>query len=112
MRYLTGHGDKFGSFVDPWTRAQRMTVTVDGNRLYDWPISTGGGGQRNAERHLQPVFDHYSKEWDNAPMPYSIFFTQSGDTIHGTYEQRSLGRAESHGCVRLSRKNAATLWAQ
>ncbi|MGB8138649.1 MAG: L,D-transpeptidase, partial [Pseudolabrys sp.] len=21
-----------------------------------------------------------------------------------------LGRAESHGCVRLSRKNAATLW--
>jgi lipoprotein-anchoring transpeptidase ErfK/SrfK len=43
-------------------------------------------------------------------MPYSIFFTQSGDAIHGTYEQWSLGRAVSHGCVRLSRKNAATLW--
>ena len=70
-----------------------MTVTVDGNRLYDWPISTGGGRQRNAERHLQAVpmgIDHYSKEWDNAPMPYSIFFTQSGDAIHGTYEQRIL----------------------
>src|ERR1019366_9493408 len=22
--------------------AQRMTVTVDGNQLYDWPVSTGG----------------------------------------------------------------------
>ena len=43
-------------------------------------------------------------------MPYSIFFTQTGNAIHGTYEQRNLGHAVSHGCVRLSVKNAATLW--
>jgi len=43
-------------------------------------------------------------------MPYSIFFTDTGVAVHGTYEQRSLGRAVSHGCVRLSVKNAATLW--
>ena len=43
-------------------------------------------------------------------MPYSIFFTRTGNAIHGTYEQRSLGRAVSHGCVRLSLANAATLW--
>ena len=54
--------------------------------------------------------DHYSDEYDNAPMPYSIFFTQTGNAIHGTYEQRNLGHAVSHGCVRLSVKNAATLW--
>jgi lipoprotein-anchoring transpeptidase ErfK/SrfK len=54
--------------------------------------------------------DHFSKELDDAPMPYSIFFTQIGHAIHGTYQQRSLGRAVSHGCVRLSVKNAATLW--
>jgi hypothetical protein len=54
--------------------------------------------------------DHYSDEYDNAPMPYSIFFTQTGNAIHGTYEQHNLGRAVSHGCVRLSVKNAATLW--
>jgi hypothetical protein len=30
--------------------------------------------------------------------------------MHGTYEQRHLGHAVSHGCVRLSVKNAATLW--
>jgi hypothetical protein len=34
--------------------------------------------------------DHYSDEYDNAPMPYSIFFTQTGNAIHGTYEQRIL----------------------
>jgi hypothetical protein len=54
--------------------------------------------------------DHYSDEWDNAPMPYSIFFTQTGNAVHGTYERRSLGHAVSHGCVRLSVQNAATLW--
>jgi hypothetical protein len=54
--------------------------------------------------------DHHSDEWDNAPMPYSIFFAQTGNAVHGTYEQRSLGHAVSHGCVRLSLANAATLW--
>ena len=53
--------------------------------------------------------DHYSDEWTNAPTPYSIFFTDTGDAIHGTCEQRNLGRAVSLGCVRLSVKNAATL---
>jgi len=93
--------------------AQRMTVTLDGNRLYEWPVSTGGGGYETPSGSFKPFrmeADHFSKEWDNAPMPHSIFFTQTGDAIHGTNEQRSLGRAVSHGCVRLSRKNAATLW--
>jgi hypothetical protein len=54
--------------------------------------------------------DHHSDEWNNAPMPYSIFFTKTGIAMHGTYEQRNLGHAVSHGCVRLSPKNAATLW--
>jgi len=53
--------------------------------------------------------DHYSEEWENAPMPYSIFFTQTGNAIHGTYERRSLGHPVSHGCVRLSLKNYAAL---
>ena len=43
-------------------------------------------------------------------MPYSIFFTKIGHAIHGTNEQRNLGRPVSHGCVRLSVKNAAALW--
>ena len=93
--------------------AQRMTVTVNGEKLYDWPVTTGGRDYDTPSGTFKPFrmeIDHYSDEYDNAPMPYSIFFTQTGNAIHGTYEQRNLGRAVSHGCVRLSLKNAATLW--
>ena len=92
---------------------QRMTVTVNGEQLYQWPVSTGGRGYDTPSGTFKPFrmeIDHTSDEWDNAPMPYSIFFTQTGVAVHGTYEQRNLGRAVSHGCVRLSVKNAATLW--
>src|SRR5215475_6480210 len=93
--------------------AQRMTVTVNGAQLYDWPVSTGGSGYDTPSGTFKPFrmeIDHTSDEWDDAPMPYSIFFTQIGHAIHGTYAQRNLGHAVSHGCVRVSVKNAATLW--
>lgn len=92
---------------------QRMTVTRDGEELYDWPVSTGGRGYETPGGDFKPFrmeIDHYSDEYDQAPMPHSIFFTRTGIAIHGTYEQRNLGKAVSHGCVRLSLKNAATLW--
>ena len=52
----------------------------------------------------------YSKQWDNAPMPHAIFFTKDGHAIHGSLETKKLGRADSHGCVRVSPKNAETLF--
>ena len=55
--------------------------------------------------------DHYSKEFDEAPMPHSIFFTKTGHAIHGTDSVNRLGNPASHGCVRLSRANASTLYA-
>ncbi len=55
--------------------------------------------------------DHYSKEFDDAPMPHSIFFTKIGHAIHGTDSVGRLGTPASHGCVRLSRDNASTLYA-
>jgi hypothetical protein len=93
--------------------AQQMTVTVDGDPRYIWPVATGiarydtPSGQytpSSMERH------HYSREWDDAPMPYSIFFTNKGHAIHGTNHQIS-GAPASHGCVRLSVAHAATLYA-
>ena len=93
--------------------AQRMTVTVDGHEVYKWTVATGGIDYDTPNGAFKPFrmeIDHHSDEWDNAPMPYSIFFTQTGNAIHGTYEQRSLGHAVSHGCIRLSLANAATLW--
>ena len=55
--------------------------------------------------------DHFSKEFDDAPMPHSIFFTKIGHAIHGTESEGRLGTPASHGCVRLSRANATTLYA-
>ena len=54
--------------------------------------------------------DHYSKEWDDAPMPYSIFFTKVGHAIHGTYS-KNIGMPVSHGCVRLSVGHAQELYS-
>ena len=53
----------------------------------------------------------YSKQWDNAPMPHSIFFIKDGHAIHGSFEVKNLGRPVSHGCVRISPKDAAILYA-
>ena len=94
--------------------AQKMTVTVDGEDRYTWPVSTGRSGYDTPSGDFQPFRmerDHFSREWDDAPMPNSIFFTKEGHAIHGTFEARNLGRAASHGCVRLSTQNAATLYA-
>jgi L,D-transpeptidase catalytic domain len=91
-----------------------MTVRVDGIKEYTWPVSTGRSGYATPSGSYKPFrleADHYSKEWDDAPMPHSIFFTEKGHAIHGSYETKRLGTAASHGCVRLARKNAATLYA-
>ncbi len=52
----------------------------------------------------------YSRKYDNAPMPHSIFFT-GGYAIHATPYVRRLGTPASHGCVRLHPDNARELYA-
>ncbi len=92
---------------------QRMSVAVDGVPRYSWPVSTGAGSYDTPSGSFRPFRmerTHFSKEWDDAPMPYAMFFTNQGHAIHGTNHVRSLGRPASHGCVRLSVRNAATLF--
>lgn len=93
---------------------QRMSVSVDGQPRYAWPVSTGKAGYETPVGSFTPsrlVKDHASKEWDNSPMPHSIFFTHRGHAIHGSNDTRRLGRPASHGCVRLAPANAAKLFA-
>lgn len=93
---------------------QTMTVAVDGVERYQWPVSTGLPSYETPNgsfRTFRMEEDHYSKEFDDAPMPHSIFFTKIGHAIHGTDSVNRLGNPASHGCVRLSRANAATLYA-
>jgi len=93
--------------------AQQMTVAVDGVERYHWPVSTGIPSYETPNgsfRTFRMEEDHFSKEFDDAPMPHSIFFTKIGHAIHGTDSVSRLGSPASHGCVRLSRANAATLY--
>jgi hypothetical protein len=92
---------------------QRMEVSVDGQPRYSWPVSTGVASYDTPGGSYRPFRmerTHFSKEWDDAPMPFAMFFTTQGHAIHGTNHVRNLGRAASHGCVRLSVRNAATLF--
>jgi lipoprotein-anchoring transpeptidase ErfK/SrfK len=92
--------------------AQTMTVTVDGHVRYRWRVSTGATHYSTPDGSYTPFrmeLMHYSREWDNAGMPHAIFFTQRGHSIHGS-DHPGLGTAVSHGCVRLTLANAATLY--
>ena len=94
--------------------AQRMQVTVDGKLRHSWAVSTGRAHFETPTGTFRPLHlakVHYSKEWDGAPMPHSIFFTDRGHAIHATNATRSLGRRASHGCVRLAPSKAAALFA-
>jgi L,D-transpeptidase catalytic domain len=94
--------------------SQTMTVAVDGVERYQWPVSSGNPSHETPNgsfRAFRMEEDHYSREFDDAPMPHSIFFTKIGHAIHGTESEGRLGTPVSHGCVRLSRANATTLYA-
>jgi hypothetical protein len=92
---------------------QQMTVDVDGVRRWTWPVSTGLPGHdtpSGSYTAFRMEADHYSKEWDDAPMPHSVFFTYKGHAIHGSFASH-IGSPASHGCVRLAPENAAKLYA-
>jgi L,D-transpeptidase catalytic domain len=94
--------------------SQRMTVAVDGVPRWTWPVSTGRPGYDTPSGSFTAFrmeADHFSKEWDDAPMPHSIFFTPKGHAIHGYLDTRHIGSPASHGCVRLAPENAAKLYA-
>lgn len=90
-----------------------MTVTVDRLVTYVWPVSTGMTGRDTPSGTFQPNrmdADHHSQEWDNAPMPHTIFFDMHGHAVHGFASITHLGNPASHGCVRLAPQNAAVLF--
>ena len=92
--------------------AQTMTVNIDGDYYATWRVSTGRSGYYTPRGKFKPYLlkkMHYSRKYDNSPMPNSIFF-RGGYAIHGTNYIRSLGRPASHGCIRLAPSNARKLY--
>jgi hypothetical protein len=92
---------------------QLMSVTVDGALKWQWKVSTGRTGHDTPSGNFHAnrmEAEHFSKKYDDAPMPHSIFFTLEGHAIHGTLDARHLGLPASHGCVRLDQANATRLF--
>jgi hypothetical protein len=91
---------------------QRIAVIVDGSEAYRWPVSTGRRGYATPSGvfHPERLERHwYSHAYENSPMPWAVFFHR-GYAVHGTMEAYHLGRAASHGCVRLRPDHARTLF--
>ena len=92
---------------------QRMYVKVDGGTYAVWKVSTAKRGYYTPRGSFRPKYlkrMHYSRKYDNSPMPYSVFF-YGGYAIHGTQYVRRLGSPASHGCIRLHTANAAAFYA-
>jgi lipoprotein-anchoring transpeptidase ErfK/SrfK len=92
---------------------QTMKVFHEGRLLFTWPVSTAKAGK------ITPtgVFvgaqalskNHRSRLYNNAPMPFAIFY-DGNYAIHGTDQIKRLGAPASNGCVRLHPDNAAILF--
>lgn len=92
--------------------AQEMVVSRDGWQLYRWKVSTARRGKVTPRGTYQAEWlskYHKSSLYDNAPMPFSIFF-HGHYAVHGTDQVSRLGQPASAGCVRLHPDNAAKLF--
>ncbi|HYA81514.1 MAG TPA: L,D-transpeptidase [Methylocystis sp.] len=108
---FSGGAAKAAVVIDIDLSSQTMHVQSSAGS-YTWAVSTARAGFSTPRGHFAPIGlerMHYSKKYDNAPMPYSIFF-RGGYAIHATYATGQLGRPASHGCVRLSPAHAQQLF--
>ena len=74
---------------------QTMTVSAHGKPLHTWAISSGAAGFETPTGSFRPTRTEeiwYSTQYDDAPMPYSVFFN-GGIAVHGTMNPGSLGSA-------------------
>ena len=91
---------------------QEMTVSLDEQPQYHWPVSTARAGKCTpvGTYRVQSMKRlHYSTLYKNTPMRWSIFFN-GNYAIHGTTQIDRLGSPASAGCVRLHPENARTLF--
>src|SRR5262245_24616686 len=91
--------------------SQQMSVVVNGEHRYTWAVSTGIHGTPSGTFRPQSLARyHRSTLYNNAPMPYSIFY-DGNFAIHGTTHVSQLGGPASRGCIRLHPSNAAILFS-
>jgi lipoprotein-anchoring transpeptidase ErfK/SrfK len=92
--------------------AQMMTVYHRGEVIGRWAVSTARPGKVTPSGSWTAKWlsrYHRSSRYENAPMPFSIFYN-GHFAIHGTNQIKKLGKPASAGCIRLHPSNAAKLF--
>lgn len=91
---------------------QTMTVMHGGKVKYRWKVSTARAGKVTPSGTWSAKWlskNHRSSRYNNAPMPYSIFYN-GNYAVHGTDQISRLGRPASSGCIRLHPEHARVLF--
>lgn len=92
--------------------SQTMTVVHRGQVKYRWKVSTARRGKVTPSGAWTAKWlskNHRSSRYNNAPMPYAIFYN-GHYAVHGTNQVSRLGSPASAGCIRLDTQNAALLY--
>ncbi|MDO9418677.1 L,D-transpeptidase [Pararhizobium sp.] len=93
--------------------SQTMTVSKNGIVQYRWKVSTARKGYVTPRGSWSAKWlsrHHRSRKYNNAPMPFAVFFN-GGYAVHATYDLKRLGRPASHGCIRLHPDNASKFFS-
>lgn len=96
----------------------RVCVDIDGKRTWlqdngnvsyvASAMSAGMAGQETPRGTFyinRKVKDEISREFNNAPMPYSMYFTNNGHAFH-----EGSPAYQSNGCIRLPHQDAVRFW--
>jgi hypothetical protein len=91
--------------------ANNKAWLIDDGKIARGPVAISHGGQGKETptgtfRVLWKDQDHKSAEFDNAPMPYSVFFADGGIAFH-----QGNPNNPSAGCVHLSAADAQAWFA-
>ena len=101
---------------------RRLAVIEDGNVLAYFPVAVGAavspsptGEFEIVNRVANPAYYHEGvvmEASENSPVGTRwIGLNLKGFGIHGTNAPRSIGRAASHGCIRLRNRDVERLYA-
>jgi lipoprotein-anchoring transpeptidase ErfK/SrfK len=107
---------------------RQLNVLVDGNVIETFTVAVGADKNPTPEGEFEirkviwnPSWKPPDEKWargktakppghpENPMKVVKIFFKEPDYYIHGTGDEDSLGKAESHGCIRMQEEDVARL---
>ncbi|MCQ9331219.1 L,D-transpeptidase [Corynebacterium phoceense] len=88
-----------------WLQDDNGNVTHVAEWISSGARTPGLATPRGAFNVQYKVKDEVSREFGNAPMPYAIYFTNTGHAFH-----EGSPAYDSHGCIHLQHQDAVAYW--